>query len=100
HDDLHLFNHSGHLQFYTFQSTYIILQFGMIYYLRVLHVQQQQQQQQQQQKQYIFHHVPHQPDISTLIRRALASVVTLWLINLRLCEFVNDIGSKSIYPYV
>ncbi|KAG0250854.1 Alkaline ceramidase 3 [Mortierella polycephala] len=75
----------GKIQFYTFQSTYTILQFCMIYYLRVLHVQQCSKQ-------------PN-PAISTMIHRALgfgALAVTIWLIDLRLCEFVNGVGPKSI----
>jgi len=80
---------SGHLQFYIFQSTYVILQFGMIYLLRVLHVQQRVLR-------------GPQPDVSTLIRRAFASAlfaVTIWLIDLKLCEFVNGVGSKSVLKF-
>ncbi|KAK3808526.1 MAG: alkaline phytoceramidase family protein [Benniella sp.] len=80
---------SGHLQFYTFQSTYTILQFGMINLLRVLHVQQRALR-------------GPQPDVSTLIRRAFASAlfaVTIWLIDLKLCEFVNGVGSKSVLKF-
>ncbi|KAF9181489.1 Alkaline ceramidase 3 [Haplosporangium sp. Z 11] len=76
----------GQLQFYTFQSTYTALQFAMIYFLRVLHVQQRAIR-------------GPNPDVSILIRRAFASAlfaVTIWLIDLRLCEFVNGVGKKSI----
>ncbi|KAI8600428.1 ceramidase [Dissophora ornata] len=77
------------LQFYTFQSTYTILQFGMIYFLRVLHVQQR-----------AIRGV--NPDISTLIRRAFGLAffaVTIWLIDLRLCEFVNGVGARSVLKW-
>ncbi|CAO3569840.1 unnamed protein product [Mortierella alpina] len=76
----------GQLQFYTFQSTYTALQFGMIYLLRVLHVQQR------------AIHGPN-PAVSMLIRRAFASgffAITLWLIDLRLCEWINGVGPRSL----
>ncbi|KAG9321493.1 hypothetical protein KVV02_005890 [Mortierella alpina] len=77
------------LQFYTFQTTYTTLQFGMIYLLRDLHVQQRAL------------HGPH-PALSMLIRRAFASgflAVTLWLIDLRLCEWVNGVSSRSFLKW-
>ncbi|KAG0196081.1 hypothetical protein BGX28_000148, partial [Mortierella sp. GBA30] len=76
---------TGKIQFYTFQSTYTILQFCMIYYLRVLHVQQRAKR-------------PN-PDLPVMIRRALgfgAFAVSIWLIDLRLCEFINGVGPKSV----
>ncbi|KAG0305070.1 Alkaline ceramidase 3 [Dissophora globulifera] len=79
----------GQLQFYTFQSTYTFLQFAMIYLLRVLHVQQR------------AIHGPN-ADVSILIRRAFATAffaVTIWLIDLRLCEFVNGVGARSILKW-
>ncbi|KAI7817822.1 ceramidase [Gamsiella multidivaricata] len=75
----------GKLQFYTFQSTYTTLQLCMIYYLRLLHVQQRSKR-------------PN-PAVSVLIRRALlfgAFAVSIWLIDLRLCEFINGVGPKSV----
>ncbi|KAF9952590.1 Alkaline ceramidase 3 [Mortierella alpina] len=79
----------GPLQFYTFQTTYTTLQFAMIYLLRVLHVQQR------------AIHGPN-PAVSMLIRHAFASgffAVTVWLIDLRLCEFVNGVGSRSFLKW-
>ncbi|KAG9061470.1 Alkaline ceramidase 3 [Linnemannia hyalina] len=77
---------TGHLQFYTFQTTYTLLQFGMIYYLRTLHVQQR------------TFKGPN-PLISTLIRRALGFAlfaVSIWLIDLRACETnLGYIGEKG-----
>ncbi|KAK5814970.1 ceramidase-domain-containing protein [Linnemannia elongata] len=77
---------TGNLQFYTFQSTYTILQFGMIYYLRILHVQQRTLK-------------GPNPLISTLIRRALGFAlfaVSIWLIDLRACEYVNGLTGRSV----
>ncbi|KAG0246238.1 Alkaline ceramidase [Mortierella sp. GBA43] len=78
----------GKVQFYTFQSTYTILQFLMIYYLRVLHVQQRVKR-------------PN-PALTVLIRRALgygALAVSIWLVDLRLCEFVNGKGPQSVLQW-
>ncbi|KAG0326091.1 Alkaline ceramidase 3 [Dissophora globulifera] len=78
----------GKIQFYTFQSTYTILQFCMIYYLRVLHVQQRSKR-------------PN-PDLSILIHRALgfgAFAVSIWFIDLRLCEYINGVGPKSVLKW-
>ncbi|KAF9915715.1 Alkaline ceramidase 3, partial [Linnemannia zychae] len=80
---------SGNLQFYTFQSTYTLLQFGMIYYLRVLHVQQRSLK-------------GPNPHVSQLIRRSLGFAlfaVSIWLIDLRACEFINGLSSKSILKW-
>ncbi|KAF9152492.1 hypothetical protein BG015_005180, partial [Linnemannia schmuckeri] len=77
---------TGQIQFYTFQSTYTTLQFAMIYYLRILHVQQRTLK-------------GPNPAISTLIRRALGFAlfaVSIWLIDLRACEFVNGLTQKSV----
>ncbi|KAF9208450.1 hypothetical protein BGZ59_010646 [Podila verticillata] len=79
---------SGQTQFYTFQSTYILLQFLMIYYLRTLHVQQRR--------------LRPNPAVSVVIRRAFASAlvaVTIWLIDLRLCEFVNGVSARSVLQW-
>ncbi|KAF9549822.1 hypothetical protein BGW38_009574, partial [Lunasporangiospora selenospora] len=65
-------------------STYTILQFAMIFYLRLLHVQQRR--------------IRSNPDLSILIRRTFGAAllaVIVWLIDLRLCEFVNGISPKS-----
>ncbi|KAG0348234.1 Alkaline ceramidase 3 [Podila humilis] len=78
----------GNVQFYTFQSTYTILQFCMIYYLRVLHVQQRA--------------IRPNVQVSTLIRHAFASAlvaVSLWLIDLRLCEFVNGVSPRTVLKW-
>ncbi|KAI1309990.1 Alkaline ceramidase 3 [Mortierella claussenii] len=108
---------SGQVQFYTFQSTYTILQFCMIYYLRVLHVQQRSKhqqewdqngkqyshQRQQQQKEGMSSAVDYSmSDVKVLIRRALgfgAFAVSIWLIDLRLCEFINGIGPQSVLQW-
>ncbi|KAG0024920.1 hypothetical protein BGZ82_010309, partial [Podila clonocystis] len=79
---------SGQVQFYTFQSTYTVLQLLMIYYLRTLHVQQRA--------------IRPNPAVSVLIRRAFASAllaVTIWLVDLRLCEFVNGVGVRSVLKW-
>ncbi|KAF9186341.1 Alkaline ceramidase 3 [Haplosporangium sp. Z 27] len=81
---------TGQLQFYSFQSTYTILQFCMIYFLRVLYVQQRES-----------NSTPN-PAIISLIRRAFFTglfAVSIWLIDLRLCEFVNGVGAKSILKW-
>ncbi|KAK3808525.1 MAG: ceramidase [Benniella sp.] len=75
----------GKVQFLAFQSTYTILQFCMIFYLRILHVQQRSKR--------------SNPALTVLIRRALgfgALAVSIWLVDLRLCEFVNGKGPKSV----
>ncbi|KAF9917020.1 Alkaline ceramidase 3 [Lobosporangium transversale] len=84
---------TGKLQFYTFQSTYTILQFCMIYFLRVLHVQQRQQG-------GLLYRPSSQ--VTALIRRAFVSAlfaVSIWLVDLRLCEFVNGVSTTSILKF-
>ncbi|KAF9130591.1 Alkaline ceramidase 3 [Mortierella sp. 14UC] len=79
----------GNIQFYTFQSTYTTLQFGMIAFLRLLHVQQRSIK-------------GPNPQISRLIRRALGFAlvgVSIWLIDLRACEFVNGLSGKSVLKW-
>ncbi|KAF9322561.1 Alkaline ceramidase 3 [Podila minutissima] len=78
----------GQVQFYTFQSTYSVLELLMIYYLRTLHVQQRR--------------LPPNSAVSVLMRRALALAVlavTIWLVDLRLCEFVNAVGPRSVLQW-
>ncbi|KAF9308260.1 Alkaline ceramidase 3, partial [Podila horticola] len=78
----------GQVQFYTFQSTYTVLQLLMIYYLRTLHVQQCA--------------IRPNPAVSVLIRRAFASAllaVTIWLVDLRLCEFINGVGARTVLKW-
>ncbi|KAF9090486.1 hypothetical protein BGX29_011444 [Mortierella sp. GBA35] len=61
----------------------------MIYYLRRLHVHQRSFK-------------GPNPQISTLIRRALGFAlfaVSIWLIDLRLCEFVNGLSPKSLLKW-
>ncbi|KAG0352284.1 hypothetical protein BGZ54_002869 [Gamsiella multidivaricata] len=61
----------------------------MIYFLRIFHVQQRALR-------------GPNPDISTLIRRAFGTglfAVTIWLIDLRLCEFVNGVGARSVLKW-
>lgn len=58
----------------------------MIYYLRTLHVQQRTLK-------------GPNPRISTLIRRALGFAlfaVSIWLIDLRACEYVNGLTGRSV----
>ncbi|KAI1309991.1 Alkaline ceramidase 3 [Mortierella claussenii] len=87
---------TGQLQFYTFQSTYTVLQFCMIYFLRVLHVQQQEQRQQRQLRRSVTN---SSLQVTALARRALVLAifaVSIWLIDLRLCEFVNGVSPQSV----
>ncbi|KAK3811569.1 MAG: ceramidase-domain-containing protein [Linnemannia gamsii] len=77
---------SGNIQFFTFQTTYTALQFAMIAFLRLLHVQQRSLK-------------GPNPQISRLIRRALGFAlfaVSIWLIDLRACEYVNGLTGKSV----
>ncbi|KAG0277278.1 Alkaline ceramidase 3 [Linnemannia exigua] len=77
---------SGNIQFFTFQTTYTILQFAMIAFLRLLHVQQRSLK-------------GPNPPISRLIRRALGFAlfaVSIWLIDLKACEYVNGLTGKSV----
>ncbi|KAF9917019.1 Alkaline ceramidase 3 [Lobosporangium transversale] len=122
---------SGKIQFYTFQSTYTILQFCMIYYLRVLHVQQSAKHQssistansnvtstssntytsRQTKVNYSSYKQPSpspslrpqaMADVKILIRRALgfgALAVSIWLVDLRLCEFINGKGAQSLLKW-
>ncbi|KAF9431840.1 Alkaline ceramidase 3 [Entomortierella beljakovae] len=56
----------------------------------VLHVQQRQS------------NAPPNPVITSLIRRAFFTglfAVSIWLIDLRLCEFINGVGAKSVLKF-
>ncbi|KAG0211747.1 Alkaline ceramidase 3 [Mortierella sp. GBA30] len=81
----------GRVQFYTFQASFGILQFIILYYASTLH---------RQQKALIFARAKNGRNDSTwLIQRSLGVyffAVTIWLIDLHLCEFVNGVGPNSV----
>ncbi|ORZ12077.1 ceramidase [Lobosporangium transversale] len=82
----------GKIQFYTFQGSFGILQLIIIYYVTVLHRQQKT----------IISIRGGQNDSSWLITRAIGVyffAVTIWLIDLHLCEFVNGVGPQSVLKW-
>jgi dihydroceramidase len=81
----------GKVQFYTFQASFGILQLAIIFLTTTLH---------QRQKSIIqsWNTTPSTTS-AWLIKRALgvyAFAVTIWLIDLHLCEFVNGVGPNSV----
>ncbi|KAF9930521.1 Alkaline ceramidase 3 [Modicella reniformis] len=82
----------GKIQFYTFQASFGILQLAIIYFTTTLHQGQKPQ----------IQALGMQNESTWLIRRAIgvyAFAVTIWLIDLHLCEFVNGVGSESVLKW-
>ncbi|KAF9437788.1 histone acetyltransferase [Entomortierella beljakovae] len=79
----------GKIQFYTFQGSFGVLQLAIIYFTTYLHHHQKS----------TIKARGNQNHSGWLIRRALgiyAFAVTIWLIDLHLCEFVNGVGPNSV----
>ncbi|KAF9425467.1 Alkaline ceramidase 3 [Podila epigama] len=80
----------GQVQFYTFQASFGVLQLAIIYYTTTMHRQQA---------------AIRGKDNKTsawLISRALSVyffAVTIWLIDLHMCEFVNGVSPKSVLKW-
>ncbi|KAF9142130.1 Alkaline ceramidase 3 [Mortierella sp. GBA39] len=80
----------GKVQFYTFQASFGILQLAIVFLTTTLH---------QRQKSIITSWNTPSTTSAWLITRALgvyAFAVTIWLIDLHLCEFVNGVGPNSV----
>ncbi|KAG0288782.1 Alkaline ceramidase 3 [Linnemannia gamsii] len=83
----------GKVQFYTFQASFGILQLAIIFLTTTLH---------QRQKSIIKTWNTPSTASAWLIKRALgvyAFAVTIWLIDLHLCEFVNGVGPNSVLKW-
>ncbi|KAF8941140.1 Alkaline ceramidase 3 [Dissophora ornata] len=79
----------GKVQFYTFQGSFGVLQLGIIYYITTLHRQQVAQIIAQR----------GENESSWLIKRAIGVyffAVSIWLVDLHLCEFVNGVGPNTV----
>ncbi|KAF9366502.1 Alkaline ceramidase 3 [Mortierella sp. NVP85] len=82
----------GKAQFYTFQASFGVLQLAIIYYTTTLHQRQKSEIQAR----------GMQNESTWLIRRAIsvyAFAVTIWLIDLHLCEFVNGVSPQSVLKW-
>ncbi|KAG0232690.1 Alkaline ceramidase 3 [Mortierella sp. GBA43] len=82
----------GKIQFYTFQGSFGILQLAMIFYTTTLH----------QRQKAMIRERGMQNESTWLIRRAIgvyAFAVTIWLIDLHLCEFVNGVSPQSVLKW-
>ncbi|KAG0076657.1 Alkaline ceramidase 3 [Linnemannia elongata] len=83
----------GKVQFYTFQASFGILQLAIIFLTTTLH---------HRQKSIITSWNNPSTTSAWLIKRALgvyAFAVTIWLIDLHLCEFVNGVGPNSVLKW-
>ncbi|KAF9156764.1 Alkaline ceramidase 3 [Linnemannia schmuckeri] len=83
----------GKMQFYTFQASFGILQLVIIFLTTTLH---------QRQKSIIASWNTPSTTSAWLIKRALGVytfAVTIWLIDLHLCEFVNGVGPQSVLKW-
>ncbi|GJJ74134.1 dihydroceramidase [Entomortierella parvispora] len=79
----------GKLQFYTFQASFGVLQLSIIYLTTTLHRQQKA----------VIAARGGTNESTWLIQRALGVyffAVTIWLIDLHLCEFINGVGPDSV----
>ncbi|KAF9112263.1 Alkaline ceramidase 3 [Mortierella sp. AM989] len=82
----------GKIQFYTFQASFGVLQIAIIYFTTFLHRQQKSLNQAR----------GGQKDSSWLITRALcvySFAVTIWLIDLHMCEFINGVSPNSVLKW-
>ncbi|KAF9392374.1 Alkaline ceramidase 3 [Podila verticillata] len=80
----------GKLQFYTFQASFGVLQLAIVYYTTTLHSRQATVRTKNNNTSF------------WLISRALgvyAFAVTIWLIDLHLCEFINGVSPNSVLKW-
>ncbi|GJJ71100.1 dihydroceramidase [Entomortierella parvispora] len=79
---------TGTIQSISFQTNYMLMQFGMIYYLRDFHVERRA--------------IRPNPDVSTLIRSAwryALSAATVWLVDYNLCIYINGVSPESFFSF-
>ncbi|KAG0100339.1 Alkaline ceramidase 3 [Podila epicladia] len=87
---VHMFAHTCIIQFYTFQASFGVLQLAIVYYTTTLHRLQAAVRGKNNNTSF------------WLISRALgvyAFAVTIWLIDLHLCEFVNGVSPNSVLQW-